>query len=90
MSTSSISSEQEKGVECMEKISSVFILVVLIDEENFSLFFLMEWDTFSVFVNELVFHRGSDFFRKRLSLCFSRKDHKNTHQDNLFGNKMIS
>ena len=28
------SSEQEKNVECTEKISSVFILVVLIDEEN--------------------------------------------------------
>ena len=28
------SSEQEKNVECTEKISSVFMLVVLIDEEN--------------------------------------------------------
>jgi hypothetical protein len=27
-------SEQEKDVECTEKISSVFMLVVLIDEEN--------------------------------------------------------
>ena len=26
--------EQKKNVECMEKISSVFMLVVLIDEEN--------------------------------------------------------
>ena len=28
------SSGQEKNVECTEKISSVFMLVVLIDEEN--------------------------------------------------------
>jgi hypothetical protein len=39
---SSNSSEQAKDFECTEKISSVFMTVVLIDEENFSLFFLME------------------------------------------------
>jgi hypothetical protein len=89
MSTSSVSSEQEKDVECMEKISSVFMLVVLISEENFSLFFLMEWDTFSFFVGGLVFHRSSDFFRKRLSMLLGR-DHRNTHQDDLLGNEMIS
>jgi hypothetical protein len=82
---SSISSEQEKDVECTEKISSVFMLVVLIDEGNF--FFVQ---ALSVFVGGLVFRRSSDFFRKRLSLCFFGRDHRNTHQDDLLGNKMIS
>jgi len=66
------------------------MLVILIDEENFSLFFLMEWDTFSIFVDGLVFHHSSDFFKKRLSLYASfGRDHRNTHQDDLLGNKMI-
>ena len=48
----------KKNVECTEKISSVFTLVVLIDEEN-----LLDETLLQSF-------RSSDFFRKRLSLCF--------------------
>ncbi len=61
VSTSNNSSEQAKDFERTEKISSVFMLVVLIDEENVSLFFSMEWDAFSIFVGGLIFHRSLDF-----------------------------
>ena len=58
---------RKKDVECTEKISSVFMLVVLIDEEN-----LLDriWTLLQSFIGGLVFRRSSDFFRKRLSLCF--------------------
>jgi hypothetical protein len=56
----------KKNVECTEKISSVFMLVVLIDEEK--IFLTRRF--FNVFAGGLVFQRSSDFFRKRLSLCF--------------------
>ena len=56
---------RKKNVECTEKISSVFMLVVLIDEEN-----LLDKTLLQSFVGGLVFQRSSDFFRKRLFLCF--------------------
>ncbi len=46
----------------------------------------------NLFIDGLVFRRSSDFFRKRLSLCFFffGRYHRNTHQDDLLGNKLIA
>ena len=78
---------RKKMSNVRKKISSVFMLVVLIDEKK--IFLTRRF--FNVSVGGLVFRRSSDFFRKRLSLCFFfNRYHRNTHQDDLLGNKMIA
>ena len=64
----------------MEKISSVFMLVVLIDEEN-----LLDKTLLQSFRRRTSSGRDSLY----ASFFFSRY-HRNTHQDDLLGNKMIA
>ena len=79
----------KKNVECTEKISSVFMLVVLIDEEN-----LLDriWTLLQSFYRRtcifIVVRTSSG--RDSLYVCFFSRYHRNTHQDDLLGNKMIA
>ncbi len=58
------SSKEAKIFERTEKISSVFMTVILIDK--------MERDTFSIFVGGPVLHRSSDFSRGISLYVFER------------------
>jgi len=76
---------KKKNVECTEKISSVFMLVVLIDKER--IFLTRRF--FNLFVGGLVFQRSSDFFRKRLSLCFHLRQVPQEYTPRRFARKQI-
>ena len=81
---------RKKDVECTEKISSVFMLVVLIDEEN-----LLDgvWTFLQSFYMRtcifVVVRTSSGRDSLYASFFFSRYL-RNTHQDDLLGNKMIA
>ena len=60
------------------------MLVVLIDEEN-----LLDKTLLQSFVGGLVFRRSSDFFRKRLSLCFYLRQVPQEYTPRRFARKQI-
>ena len=64
----------------------MFMLVVLIDEEN-----LLDrvWTLLQSFIGGLVFRRSSDFFRKRLSLCFFFQQVPQEYTPRRFARKQI-
>ena len=78
---------RKKDVECTEKISSVFMLVVLIDEENLLDKTLLQ--SFRRRTCVFVVVRTSSG-RDSLYASFFSRYHRNTHQDDLLGNKMIA
>ncbi len=82
------SSEQEKDVECTEKISSVFMLVVLIDEEN-----LLDKTLLQSFRRRTCVSTQFGLLQEEnlsMLLFFFSRYHRNTHQDDLLGNKLIA
>ena len=90
MSTSSVFLlSKKKNVECTEKISSVFMLVVLIDEEKKNLLDKTLLQCFSQADSCFNVVRTSSGRDSLYASIFGRY-HRNIHQDDLLGNKMIA
>ena len=79
---------KKKNVECTEKISSVFMLAVLIDEENLLDKTLLQSFRRRTCVCFNVVRTSSG--RDSLYASFFGRYPRNIHQDDLLGNKLIA